>query len=438
VLRVATDVNQMLAKANIFSVPNPMNDLLKSMGVVRGNADPLSATIAKGGAASVPNPMNDLLKSMGAVRADRNLLSETLAKVGAVSVPLRMNDLLKSMGGIQAGTDQLSATLTKVGAGSVPMNDLLKSMGGIQAGTDQLSATLTKVGAVSVPMSDLLKSMGAMGVGAYANSAARAIESAALVTSALPSRKWLEAAQSAGRGVAVPHLEDLAKRIAVGATSLAVLHPESTVVRRSTQSSLRAWESQVDRTAFQPSPQDLQTLTLEGAATLSVVDTAVAMTSDSELSSDEPDGDIVDRSRFRSFLAELGPGVVGKWEGALERIQHPGPDAASQAAHSLVELVDWSLRKKAPDTVVLAWHKAQARPISELANGRPTRDLRLRYLLRNRTAEAEGAEVHIRSLVAFVRILQRNKHAENASDLLAIRRLVPGIESMLFFVLGYE
>ena len=406
-LRVATDVNQMLAKANIFSVPNPMNDLLKSMGVVRGNADPLSATIAKGGAASVPNPMNDLLKSMGAVRADRNLLSETLAKVGAVSVPLRMNDLLKSMGGIQAGTDQLSATLTKVGA-------------------------------VSVPMSDLLKSMGAMGVGAYANSAARAIESAALVTSALPSRKWLEAAQSAGRGVAVPHLEDLAKRIAVGATSLAVLHPESTVVRRSTQSSLRAWESQVDRTAFQPSPQDLQTLTLEGAATLSVVDTAVAMTSDSELSSDEPDGDIVDRSRFRSFLAELGPGVVGKWEGALERIQHPGPDAASQAAHSLVELVDWSLRKKAPDTVVLAWHKAQARPISELANGRPTRDLRLRYLLRNRTAEAEGAEVHIRSLVAFVRILQRNKHAENASDLLAIRRLVPGIESMLFFVLGYE
>jgi hypothetical protein len=179
-------------------------------------------------------------------------------------------------------------------------------------------------------------------------------------------------------------------------------------------------------------------LTLEGAAALSVVDTALVITSDSELTASEFEDGVIDRYKFRSCLAELGPGVVGKWEGVLERIQHPGPDAASQAAHSLIELVDWSLRKKAPDALVLAWHTAQGRPVSELANGRPTRELRLWYLLRNRTAEAEGAEIHIRSLLAFVRLLQKTKHAENTSDLLAVRRLVPGVESMLFFVFGYE
>jgi len=152
------------------------------------------------------------------------------------------------------------------------------------------------------------------------------------------------------------------------------------------------------------------------------------------------DGDfvVVDRTQFRACIARLSSSVVARWEGAWERSQRPGPDAASQAAHSLMELIDWSLRIAAPDDEVLAWHTAESRPMGELSRGRPSRGLRLHFLVRDRKADAEGAEILIKSLLALVNLLQEKKHAQGDNERVAIQRLIPGIEAILYFVLAYR
>jgi len=54
------------------------------------------------------------------------------------------------------------------------------------------------------------------------------------------------------------------------------------------------------------------------------------------------------RHRLLAELGHLDSNLVNRLEGAWERASRPGPDAASQAANSLVELITWTLRRAAP------------------------------------------------------------------------------------------
>jgi hypothetical protein len=135
-------------------------------------------------------------------------------------------------------------------------------------------------------------------------------------------------------------------------------------------------------------------------------------------------------------LRELDETLPVRLEGAWERVTRPGPDAASQAASSLVELLDWSLKRATNDDELLVWHKMNQRPSSELDHGgRPTRSLRVRYLCRN---EPSGDLID-----AFVRIttetygsLQGVKHKPRVVDPIVVRRLIPAVEAVLTFVLA--
>jgi hypothetical protein len=189
---------------------------------------------------------------------------------------------------------------------------------------------------------------------------------------------------------------------------------------------------------MQPSPKQLQRLVLGGSGALSIVESAGVMSVQDDYKNVQDDLIVVNRAQFRACIAQYGFSVVARWEGAWERTQRPGPDAASQAAHSLVELIDWSLREAAPDDEVLSWHRAESRPAAELHVGKPTRKLRLQFLVRDRKSDAEGAEILITSLLAMVQLLQKKKHAQGDNERVAIRRLIPGIESMLYFVLAYR
>lgn len=139
-------------------------------------------------------------------------------------------------------------------------------------------------------------------------------------------------------------------------------------------------------------------------------------------------------TKLRSLLAELHPALPAKLDGAWERVSRPGPDAASQAANSLMELVDWALRLGAPNDDVLPWVQHEGET-SELVDGRPTRGLRLKYLARNRPGEASITRLYLRALSDLVAAVQSVKHSVDGKELDAVMSLVPTVEGILFFAL---
>lgn len=140
------------------------------------------------------------------------------------------------------------------------------------------------------------------------------------------------------------------------------------------------------------------------------------------------------RRRLRNELARLHPSLVNRLDGAWERVGRHGPDAASQAANSLVELIDWTLRSAAPDTEVLSWHLEGGRPTAELHEGRPTRPLRVRFIARNRP-DAVAAEMYAKGISGLVELLQGHKHGAGEQQLAAVARLLPTVEAHLCFLL---
>ena len=160
------------------------------------------------------------------------------------------------------------------------------------------------------------------------------------------------------------------------------------------------------------------------------------------LTDDEPDldVDVVEwgpapmHATLRDLLAELDPALPDKLDGAWERVSRPGPDAAAQAANSLMELVDWALRLAAPSDDVLAWVYQEGKA-SELADGKPTRVLRLKYLIRNRPGEANIARLYQRALSDLVTAVQSVKHSVGGKEVEAVMSLVPTAEGLLFFAL---
>jgi hypothetical protein len=134
-------------------------------------------------------------------------------------------------------------------------------------------------------------------------------------------------------------------------------------------------------------------------------------------------------------LRELDAALPAKLHGAWDRTSRPGPSAASQAAGTLVELIDWSLRLAAPDQAVLEWHASENRSAAELHEGGPTRGLRVRFLLRYRGADGVAADTYTKHLAEILKLLQGGKHRLEDEDLTIIRCTIPSVEGLLSFVL---
>ncbi len=139
-------------------------------------------------------------------------------------------------------------------------------------------------------------------------------------------------------------------------------------------------------------------------------------------------------SMLRDLLADLDPALPAKLDGAWERVTRPGPDAASQAANSMMELVDWTLRLAAPNDDVLTWVHQEGKA-DELHDGKPTRVLRLKYLVRFRPGEADVARLYQRALSDLAKAAQSVKHSVGGKELEAVTSLVPTVEGLLFFAL---
>jgi Predicted pPIWI-associating nuclease len=216
----------------------------------------------------------------------------------------------------------------------------------------------------------------------------------------------------------------------------------SAALRRATLFGVRGWESAA--TAFVKQPDAKRFLPLEafGRGTVGVTSAVTALLPElDDIATDVDDerallGPASFAEALRESLGSLDPRLPRRLDGAWERVSRRGPDAASQAAHSLMETIDWTLRLAAPTSTVLAWHAAEGRPDKELHNGKPTRPLRVEFLLRGRPGEAGAARLHLRALSNLVSVIESHKHSADEADIEAVARLIPTVEGLLIFVLG--
>ncbi len=198
------------------------------------------------------------------------------------------------------------------------------------------------------------------------------------------------------------------------------------------------WRVAVSLPRMQP-PINLDRLTAAGATTLGMA-TAGSVIVGSPPSSFEvatwEEASTELRDRMRARLSDIDPGLPRKLDGVWERVSAPGPDAASQAANSLIKVVDWFLRLAAPESDVLSWHTETQGPESQLTKDRrPTRALRVNYVLMTANRDAKPARRFTTGLLDILEFLQGAKHGLDFDDVEAVRRLVLAVEALFTYIL---
>lgn len=143
------------------------------------------------------------------------------------------------------------------------------------------------------------------------------------------------------------------------------------------------------------------------------------------------------RERLRAALSRVDPALLRKLDGALHALAVPGPDTTSQAANSLVECIDWTLRTLAANDRVLEWHHDEGGAPADLdADGKPTRALRVRFVARDHP-DTRAVAYWADALVKQVGLLQKYKHGMGVSGRseAVVESMAMSVEGSLAFLL---
>jgi hypothetical protein len=209
-------------------------------------------------------------------------------------------------------------------------------------------------------------------------------------------------------------------------------------VRTIASSALGSWRTYVDALPPTPVGSDLLRAQAAGRGALGVVASSAILLGDDEAVEIAKEWELAPaqmRTRMREGLAEISPRLVVRLDGAWDAVVHAGPDSVSQAANSAIEVIDWTLRLGCDAEELRAWVDAQLRPaFYRDNNGRPTREAKIRYLLRGRGLEADFVAATARNLGALHRELQKLKHTHGEHDVDAVARLLPSVEAVLILI----
>lgn len=230
--------------------------------------------------------------------------------------------------------------------------------------------------------------------------------------------------------------EALAK--AVGAITIRGASPIALKLDAAIAPAVASWRTLAASLPARPSQSQLKELEPVGRATFGLAASSAILVGEEAIVTGLGDWEISPsamRDRMVARLEQISPRLVQRLEGAWETLRRGGPDAPSQGAHSVVELVDWLLRKTCDSKDVLAWLASEGARKDELdGQGRPTRTAKIRYLMRNRPLEAEVAVTHARSLRDIHGQLQKVKHVDEAQESAAVAKLIYAAESLLIFI----
>jgi Predicted pPIWI-associating nuclease len=125
------------------------------------------------------------------------------------------------------------------------------------------------------------------------------------------------------------------------------------------------------------------------------------------------------------LLVELQPDLLPVYHGAVAALARADPDYPRHFASSCRELLSHVLRRLAPDEAVIAW-AGGAWPDGFDEQGRPTRRLRARFILRYvaSTAYAEFVENDVAQVVQLIAFLNGPAHRVEADEDRDVLRLI--------------
>ena len=129
-------------------------------------------------------------------------------------------------------------------------------------------------------------------------------------------------------------------------------------------------------------------------------------------------------------LSTLGIDFQEMYEGAWEAFLSAGADAHRQSAHSARELIDWTLRTLAPDSV---FSPEKIRAFGH--SGHPTRRMRARYILGGRSRASDFVEAMAKAVDENYASLAAVAHTGQSSQT-RLRGLIRGCEAVLLVLLG--
>jgi hypothetical protein len=267
------------------------------------------------------------------------------------------------------------------------------------------------------------------------NAGARVLELAELMAPAAALTKQVSA-QFTG-------IQQVAQLVERQNQQLIRLHPAWDIARPASLST-RAFEDVLRTAASAPTAaQYMERVDTAGhttgwALSASMELTAPMVGTELETASETTLGPAGASSELRARLAAIDSDLPVKLDGAWERIDNGGTDAGRQAAHSLMEAVDWTLRLKAPEDAVLAWYEDQEPKPSEGldAKQRPTRALKLRYIVRENPNKGTALNMYRRAIGDLVGALQDPKHGSRTTDPRTLAAVAMTVEGFLLFVVG--
>jgi hypothetical protein len=101
----------------------------------------------------------------------------------------------------------------------------------------------------------------------------------------------------------------------------------------------------------------------------------------------------------------------------------------------LNEALAWTLRALAPEDAVLAWHAETNRGHTGLNNGRPTRTLLLRYIVKDELDKYAAMDFYIKGWNSLRSAIEGPKHALKATDPKVLIPTAMTVEGLLHLLL---
>lgn len=140
------------------------------------------------------------------------------------------------------------------------------------------------------------------------------------------------------------------------------------------------------------------------------------------------------RTKIYLQLEARHPALGDKARGAWDAIERRGPDYVSQAANSMLELVDHLLRMEAPDDEASLWCMEHFQKGLD-DKGRPTRSARVRYICSKLGRDHRPAEKLASAVTTMVELLQGAKHRLEAPPDEQVKSLFLSVEGFVGYLL---
>ncbi len=136
----------------------------------------------------------------------------------------------------------------------------------------------------------------------------------------------------------------------------------------------------------------------------------------------------VKNRKLKKILISIDPNLDRMREGAWETLYSDNPDKCRQSATSMIEFLDWTPRKLAPDNVVKAHFNIEEKD-------KITRSQRIEYILNSRRSDKKIIEFFCRNVSEIHKLLNNPKHSLEYFDEKHLESLFYMVEGIILFLI---